>query len=309
MLSLKTILDPKSLIRFTRNLLQEPLLRLQPNLRGAILFLPGHYHSPLLDIRSAGSTDPNKSFDGVQFWEHIDLSRTKQRSYYEDLMDRFAPLPFPGQKTDGCRYFTDNSYFGFSDAFTLSGILRKEKPRRIVEVGSGFSTAVMLDTLGQTRESATLTLIEPYPKRLFSLLSSDDKSGTKILANRIQEVSLSVFDQLDGQDVLFIDSSHVAKIGSDVTFILLRILPRLKRGVFVHFHDIFYPYSYSVSWIREGRAWNESIFLRAFLLGNPNFQVVAFNSFAGHSFPELFRERLPRFLENSGGSIWLRKVA
>jgi len=306
---LKTILNAKSLIRFARKQVQEPLLRLQPNLRGAILYLPGHFHSPLLDIRSVGSTEPNIPFDGVEYWEHIELCPTEQRLYYEDLLERFAPLPFPRQKNDSYRYFADNTFFGLSDAFTLSGILRKEKPRRIVEVGSGFSTAVMLDTLTQIRQSATLTLIEPYPKRLFSLLSSDDKPYAKILANRIQEVSLSVFDELDEQDVLFIDSSHVAKIGSDVTFILLRILPRLKPGVLVQFHDVFYPFSYPVSWIREGRAWNESIFLRAFLLGNPNFQVVAFNSFAGHSFPELFRERLPGFSKDPGGSIWLRKIA
>ena len=118
-----------------------------------------------------------------------------------------------------------------------------------------------------------------------------------------------MFDQLEAQDLVFIDSSHVAKIGSDVTFILLRILPRLKRGVLVHFHDIFYPFSYPLSWIREGRAWNESLFLRAFLVGNSQFQLVAFNSYAGYSFPEVFRDRFPAFLNKTGGSMWIRKVA
>ncbi len=112
-----------------------------------------------------------------------------------------------------------------SDAFTLSGIIRKEKPRRIVEAGSGFSSAVMLDTLEQTHASAALTFIEPYPDRLYSLLSDRDRSSATILVQRIQEIPLSVFNQLEAQDVLFIDSSHVAKIGSDVTFILLRVLP------------------------------------------------------------------------------------
>jgi hypothetical protein len=118
-----------------------------------------------------------------------------------------------------------------------------------------------------------------------------------------------VFDQLEASDLVFIDSSHVAKIGSDVSFILLRILPRLKPGVIVHFHDVFYPFSYPAAWIREGRAWNESLFLRAFLVGNPQFQLLAFNSFAGYSFSELFRDQLPAFLNNTGGSIWIKKVA
>ena len=309
MLSLRTMFDPRSLFRFTRKRLQEPLFRFQPNLRSALLYPPGHFHSPLLDLRGVRSTDPNVPFDGEECWEHVELRPKEQRLYYEDLLERFPPLPFPPQKTEGYRYFTENSFFNFSDAFALSGILRKEQPRRIIEVGSGYSTAVMLDTLAQTQGSAELTLIEPYPARLFSLLSAEDKASTRIFPNRIQEVPFWLFDELEAQDILFIDSSHVAKIGSDVTLILLQILPRLKRGVLVHFHDIFYPFSYPLNWIREGRAWNESIFLRAFLSGNVNFETVAFNSFAGHSFPELFHDRLGDFLKDTGGSIWLRKVA
>jgi predicted O-methyltransferase YrrM len=306
---MKRILSPKSPFSFIRNRIANYRLRLKPNQKGTVIFPPGHYHSPLLDIESLGPSKPNMPFDGIECWEHIDLRPQEQRNYYEDLLDRFPLLSFPRQKTDGYRYFTDNEWFVLSDAFTLSGIIRKEKPRRIVEIGSGFSSGVMLDTLSQTHESAALTFIEPFPDRLHSLLSSSDRTLSTILAQPVQEVSLSVFDQLDAQDILFIDSSHVAKIGSDVTIIFLRILPRLRPGVLVHFHDIFYPFSYPVSWIRDGRAWNESIFLRAFLIRNRDFQVMAFNPFAGYSFPELFRERLSGFLNNTGGSIWLRKVA
>lgn len=287
----------------------EHRLRLQPNLRGVVFSQPGHYYSPLLDIQSLGPNDSNLPFDGAEWWEHINLRSGEQLSYYEDLLNRFPVLPFPSQKTDEYRYFTGAGWFPVSDAFTLSGIIQKEKPHRIVEVGSGFSSAVMLDTLDHANMSAALTFIEPYPDRLNSMLSSEDRSASTILVNQVQEVSLSVFDQLEAQDLLFIDSSHVAKVGSDVTFIFLRILPRLKRGVIVHFHDIGYPFSYPAHWIREGRAWNESLILRAFLLGNPQFQVIVFNSYALNSFPEIFRERFPSFLNDPGGSIWIRKVA
>jgi predicted O-methyltransferase YrrM len=306
---LKTVLNLKSSFRFIRKRLEERRLDIQPNLRGAVLYPPGHFYSPLLDIEGFGQNGSNPPFDGAEYWEHINLKPDEQRSYFEDLLDRF-PLPgFPSQKTDGYRYFTQQDWFPLSDAFTLSGIIRREKPRRIIEVGSGFSSAVMLDTLGQAHMSAALTFIEPYPDRLYSLLTPDDRSLSTILVTRVQEVPLAVFDQLEAQDLILIDSSHVAKIGSDVTFLLLRILPRLKRGVLVHFHDIFYPFSYPPSWIREGRAWNESLFLRAFLMGNTQFEIVAFNSYIAHSFPEIFRERLPAFLDNTGGSLWLRKTA
>jgi predicted O-methyltransferase YrrM len=293
---LKTIFNPNSYFRFIKNL------------RGAVFYPPGHFYSPLLDIQHLGPNDSNLPFDGAEWWEHINLRPDEQRTYYEDLLERFPILPFPRQKTDGFRYFTENIWFVLSDAFTLSGIIRREKPRRIVEVGSGFSSAVMLDTLDQTHGSVAATFIEPYPDRLYSLLSLHDRSISTVIVGRVQEVPLSVFDQLEAQDLLFIDSSHVAKIGSDVTFLLLRVLPRLKRGVLVHFHDIFYPFSYPASWIREGRALNESLFLRTFLLGNPQFQLVAFNSYVGYLFPDVFRD-FPAFLDNTGGSLWIRKVA
>ncbi|HMD84912.1 MAG TPA: class I SAM-dependent methyltransferase [Terriglobia bacterium] len=309
MLRLKTIFNPNSYFRFVQTRLQEGRLRLQPNLRGAVYYPPGHFYSPLLDIQQLGPNDSNLPFDGAEWWEHVNLRPGEQRSYYEDLLDRFPVLPFPRQKTESYRYFIENAMFPLSDAFTLSGIIRREKPRRIVEVGSGFSSAVMLDTLDQTHESVALTFIEPYPDRLYSLLSPHDRSIATVIVRRVQEVSLSVFDQLEAQDLVFIDSSHVSKIGSDVTFILLRILPRLKRGVLVQFHDIFYPFSYPVHWIRQGRAWNESLFLRAFLVGNPEFQLVAFNPYVGYLFPDVFRDRFPAFLNNTGGSLWIRKVA
>ena len=256
-----------------------------------------------------GPGDPAMPFDGEEDWEHIDLRRNEQYSYYDDLLSRFSFLPFPGPQTAGYRYFTDNEWFCLADAFTLSGIIRKEKPRHIVEVGCGYSSAVMLDTLEQTEQSAALTFIEPYPDRLNALLSADNRAKCSIVVERVQSVPLSVFDQLEAQDVLFIDSSHVAKVGSDVAYLFLRVLPRLKRGVFIHIHDVFYPFSYPIRWLREGRAWNESLFLRMFLINNPAFEVVAFNSFAGHSFPELFREKFPAFLGCEGASLWLKKVA
>jgi predicted O-methyltransferase YrrM len=306
--ALKADLNPKTYLRLIRNQLNERRLSRQPNLRGAVIYPPGHFYSPLLDIRGVAGGEANVPFDGADYWEQIHLRPAEQRAYFEELLDKFPFLSFPQQKTPDYRFYTDNPWFPTSDAFTLSGIVRKEKPRRIIEVGSGFSSAVMLDTLEHAGRSAALTFVEPFPERLYSLLSSSDQHSSKILVQPVQEVPLAVFEELEAQDILFVDSSHVAKIGSDVTFLLLRILPRLKPGVFIHFHDIFYPHSYPVDWLREGRAWNESIFLRAFLVSNRDFEIVAFNSYAGHCFPEIFKGRLDGFMPNSGGSIWLRKI-
>lgn len=306
--ALKKILDPRSYLDFIRYRLECHREISRKNYQAVVLYPPGHYYSPLLDLESLKPGAAGFAFDGEECWEHIKLFPDRQRNTFEDLLTRFPFLPFPQQKTAPYRYYIDNAWFFLPDAFTLSALLRREKPRRIVEVGSGFSSAVMLDTLAQTGESAALTFIEPHPERLHSLLSAADQQTATILAKPVQEVPLSVFDQLEAQDILFIDSSHVAKIGSDVGFLLLRILPRLKPGVWIHIHDLFYPFSYPADWLHEGRAWNESLFLRAFLLGNPQFEIMAFNSFAAHSFPELFQKRFPAFLAAPGASLWFKKI-
>lgn len=252
--------------------------------------------------------DDHLEFDGRDDWENIDLAPDKMKAFYLDLLTRFPILPFPQQRDPGYRFFSNNNWFALADAFTLSGIIRKQMPHHIIEVGSGFSSAVMLDTLEHTQHVAKLTFVEPFPERLHTLLSPTDRANSTLVAKRVQEVPISLFDELENGDVLFIDSSHVAKAGSDVSFLFLRVLPHLRPGVIVQFHDIFYPFSYPIRWIREGRAWNESLFLRCFLLLNREFRVIAFNSFAGATFPEIFRESFPGFLENTGGSIWLQRV-
>jgi len=281
------------------------------NLRGAAFYPPGHFYSPLLDIASADGKSSHFPYDGAEYWEHVSLRSDDQRQYYEQLLEFSTLLPFPTHEEPRCRYFSGNDYFPVADAFALSAIIQKEKPRRIVEVGSGFSSAVILDTLERVTadvDRPQLTFIEPFPERLHSLMREVDSRMSRLLIQPVQEVALTVFEELSANDILFIDSSHVAKVGSDVTFLILRVLPCLQPGVIVHFHDIVYPFSYPAEWLREGRAWNESLFLRAFLLLNNAFKVIAFNSYAVQVFPELFRNRVSEVLENRGGSLWLRKV-
>lgn len=302
-------MSARAYLRSARTMFKEMVLRKRPNLRGVLTFPPGHFYSPLLDIKSLAAHEAALPFDGADWWEHVDMRLDEQRAYYQELVDGSPAAPFPSHKSERCRYYSVNNWFPWSDAFTLAGVMRKEKPRRIIEVGSGYSSAVMLDTLESSGLSTDLTFIEPYPARLYSLLTSNDKRTAVIHEKQVQQVPLAVFDELDEHDLLFIDSSHVLKVGSDLSFIMLRVMPRLKPGVIVHFHDIFYPCSYPANWIREGRAWNESLALRAMLVGGSMFRVLAFNAFAGESFPEIFSGRFPEFLQNTGGSLWLKKIA
>jgi hypothetical protein len=309
--ALSSLLNPMAYARQARRWVMSIRHWIRPNLRGADFFAPGHFHSPLLDIASLGAGEEGLPHDGVEMWEQVNLRPEAQRAFYEELLDKHPPLPFPADKApaSGLRYFTTNDWFAVADAFTLSGIIRKERPKLIIEIGSGFSSAVILDTLGHLQATCELTFIEPNPGRLRDLFSEEDlkRHGVTILERPVQEMPVTEFDRLEAGDVLFIDSSHVVKAGSDVSFLFLRVLPRLKPGVLVHVHDIFYPHSYPVAWIRLGMAWNESIFLRALLVGSPSWEVMAFNDYAAKAFPELWRARWPAFMERTGGSFWMRK--
>jgi predicted O-methyltransferase YrrM len=188
--------------------------------------------------------------------------------------------------------------------------MRHCRPKRIVEIGSGYSSCVMLDTNKEFfQESIQLTFIEPYPDVLRGLLNPEDATRCTIIPQKVQDVPLEVFEQLEPGDMLFIDSSHVSKAGSDVHYELFQILPRLKRGVFIHVHDIFDGFEYPEEWLREGRAWNEAYLLRAFLQFNSAFRIVLFNTLMERLKREWFAAHIPDCLKNTGGSIWLEKVA
>lgn len=222
-----------------------------------------------------------------------------QKRFYQEL----KAVNFPKQLSPRFRYYHDNGWFPMLDALVLFSIISLHKPARYLEVGSGFSTAVVLDTLDQTGGNTQVSLVEPNLSRLRSLLRPGDDQRLKIHECQVQQMPLQVFDELEAGDVLFIDSSHVAKVGSDVSFLFLRVFPRLKAGVWVQVHDIFYPESYPLEWVREGRAWNESLFLRAFLVGTSDFEVRAFNAMARRVFPQL----LPQSNPSGGCSFWMQR--
>ena len=245
-----------------------------------------------------------KSIPGIENHVEDQLALVGKFSEYYDK------LPFKDEKSSGLRYYFQNSYFCYGDAIILYSMLRHRRPQRIIEVGSGFSSAVMLDTNDLFfSKRMILTFVEPYPERLFSLLSDEDKKQHEIIIDTVQDVPLERFATLDANDILFIDSSHVAKIGSDVVHLLTNVLPRLRKGVIVHFHDVFWPFEYPEEWIRGGRAWNEDYILKAFLQFNAKFKILFFNSYLAIHHKEVVEQNLPSFLKNTGGSLWIEKTS
>jgi len=271
---------------------------------------PGHFYSPLPDIQLV-DRDKATLFDRqITTIPGIDNHIEDQLALMGKFAKYYDELPFKDETSSGLRYYFRNPYFSYGDAIILYSMLRHCRPQRIIEVGSGFSSAVMLDTNDLFFSNMmTLTFIEPYPERLFSLLSAKDTTQHEIVIDTVQAVPLERFAALDAKDILFIDSSHVAKVGSDVVHLLTNVLPRLNKGVIVHFHDIFWPFEYPEEWIRAGRAWNEDYILKAFLQFNAEFRIMFFNSYLAIHHRQAMEQNLPSWLKNTGGSLWIEKTS
>ncbi|RYD80757.1 MAG: class I SAM-dependent methyltransferase [Verrucomicrobiaceae bacterium] len=287
-------------LQWTRRLL-EPRWEMYPR---------GHYYSPLPDYQEVDARAAELFTREVDLGSSIQLNDEKQLELVRRIGAIGGEFDWSAEsEKQGRRFYLPNTWFEAADSLALYGILRLYRPKRVIEVGSGFSSALMLDTNERFLDRSThFTFIEPYPERLLSRLRPEDHAQVKIVQSPVQKVPLSTFEELGENDVLFIDSSHVSKIGSDVNFLLFEVLPRLRSGCLVHFHDIFWPFEYLQEWVKQGKAWNEAYILRAFLQYNNAFEILLFNSYMGHAHRPVLEEVLPRFLKNTGGSLWLRKV-
>jgi Methyltransferase domain len=269
---------------------------------------PGHFYSPIPDLNAVKQREAvifgpmSRSLPG------INLNESGQLDWLEKLRVYYADQPFAATPQPGLRYFFENNGYCYSDAIFLQGMIRHLQPRRIIEVGSGYSSCVMLDTNELfCQNQISCTFIDPFPQLLESLLKPDDRDRITIIPQPLQELDLAIFQDLSAGDILFIDSTHVAKVDSDVNYIFFQLLPSLNSGVYIHFHDIFYPFEYPQTWIYQGRAWNEDYFLRAFLQYNDAFEICLFNTFLEHFYEAKFAAEMPLCLKDRGGSIWLRK--
>jgi hypothetical protein len=277
---------------------------------------PGHFYSPLPDLAELES-DHNRILEYARAClPGIDLDATGQIELANRLLRYVDEFPFALAPTQGHRYYLANSYFTGGDAYGIYAMLREFRPSRIIEIGSGFSSAAMLDVNGLFLDGRTrFTFIDPEPQRLLSLLGQADSATVEVISKRIQDVPIELFSQLQENDILFVDSSHVSKVGSDVGHIAFEILPMLKPGVLIHFHDIFWPFEYPKGWVTAGRAWNEAYLLRAFFQYNKSFKIVLFLSYLENHYPALARRLAPpgtvlnQVSEyNGGSSLWLRKI-
>jgi hypothetical protein len=242
---------------------------------------PGHFRSPLVgaqDVSWAMSARP--ALAGIDMRTDAQLALVRELSeHWDGFFDQLRPTDL----------YQPAAIFPAVDAAIYASVLMHARSRRVVEVGSGYSSALALDLRRKALPELELTFIEPYPEeRLDRLVVGSARSACRIISRPVQEVPLSTFDELDNGDMVFIDGSHIVKAGSDTAWMLLNVLPRLRSGVRVHIHDVFWPFEYPSTWLRDGRSFNEAYFVRAFLAFNEAFDIDLFANWAWREHPEEF---------------------
>jgi hypothetical protein len=271
---------------------------------------PGHYYSAIPDTATAMQIAERSEKNTLPL-KCIDFRDEEQIRLFYELVPFMKESTFRNEtKEEGHRFFNKNGIYGYSDALTLEAMIRYLQPARIIEAGSGFSSALMMDVNEKYFDGRiNLHFIEPYPERLFRLLTEEDKKKVGLHIQGLQTIDIALFSTLEKNDILFIDSTHVAKTGSDLLYLFFEILPALKSGVYIHFHDIFNNFEYLPSHFQRGKgfAWNEHYFLRAFLMYNQAFEVVLFSNFLDSKYRDRMAAAMPGYPFLTGAQFWMRK--
>lgn len=227
------------------------------------------FSEPIPDVRALNGRD----FESPRWAHGLDWRDAAQEALVRQIAGRAAELD--ALEAEAAPFRFDNGFYGGADAAALYLLLREMKPRRLVEVGSGFSTLVAQAALRRNARDGALATehvcLEPYPNERTAGVSD----AVRFLKTPAEDAPEDVFLALRAGDVLFVDSSHVLWPFGDVPRLVLDILPRLRSGVWVHFHDIFLPWDYPRAWaIRERRIWTEQYLIEAFLSGNPHWEIA-----------------------------------
>ena len=263
-----------------------------------------HYYEPLFNMKKLKySLRADRSLPGIDINEDEQVRFLSKFHYADELKT------IPEKYESVTKFWYGNGSYSHGDAEYFYSLIRLIKPSKIIEIGSGSSTKIALMAVEKTKEedpeySCDQVCIEPYEQPWLEQLP------VTVLREKLEDVDYSLFEQLNTNDILFIDSSHIIRPQGDVLKEYLEILPRLKAGVYVHVHDVFTPKDYKDDWIYdEVKLWNEQYLLEAFLTGNKNFRIIGALNFLKHKHYDLMKEKFPLMTEaHEPGAFWMQKV-
>jgi hypothetical protein len=273
---------------------------------GGYEFFRQHYATPI----PRADTLPDRLWSEASPLLGVDLRLPEAETFLAgELAPYLREFTPPRRRPPTGGFWLDNGGYGTGDAETLWAMLRHAKPQRVVELGSGASSHVIAAAAQASAADGS-----PFTHRVFDPYPFGNPIGpvasAVVEALPTEEIPLETFDDLHPGDVLFVDTTHAVKTGGDVTRVVLDILPRLRPGVLVHFHDIFLPYEYPRDWVVGQRfAWAEQYLLQAFLSFNPAFEVLLPVHAIARAVPDLLAEHVPSFAAGDRpAAFWIRRT-
>lgn len=262
---------------------------------------PVNCYQPIPDTRALEASVWQEGKDAAGVDMNIELQLELLTESFPKFREEYDAIPRDEPAEPG-RFSLGNGRFTGTDALVYYCMIRHFRPARIIEVGSGFSTLLAVEAAQRNGSTSVVTIDPNVPEWIAQL------PGLAIERRRVEELDISFFDQLEKNDILFIDSSHVSRIGGDVNFLFLEVLPRLEPGVLAHAHDVFLPIEYPKDWVlKDRRFWNEQYLLQAFLIFNSAWEVVFANCYLGRRFREEMKQTFPNSPWWGGGSFWMRR--
>jgi hypothetical protein len=266
---------------------------------------PNHFHWPLNDVPFLR--------EHPEIWTQPALPASIDWNIdgQVDMLRRIAPYAVElddvpdGPGAPPGEYVWGNEAFPRGDACLYYGLVRELRPRRVIEVGAGWSSLLLRRALAANGQECEVTLIDPNPNRD---MMGELPSGWTLVEDLVQLTEIGRFEALQAGDILFYDGSHCARTGGDVNWIFFQVLPRLAEGVFIHVHDLVWPWDYGPEWVLdEGLSWNEQYFVQAFLMENSAYRVrLAMNVLRSLRHRELRALLAPPHV---GSSVWIEKVS
>jgi len=270
-----------------------------------------HYYQPIPDLKVL---EERKVWEKVSKLNGIDFNHQQFKQNLISLSKYADECKWPEEHTSNPKdFYLNNNCFSYGCASVLHSMIRRNKPSRIIEVGSGFSSRIIREAILLNEKDGLkteYTIIDPYS----NLVQEDFPSNTTIIKRPVELMDTAFFEKLIENDILFIDSSHVCKIGSDVNFEILEVLPILNPGVFIHFHDIDLPYEYPKLYTTNPQFrmfWTESYLLQAYLSGNKNYEIFLPMRYMQSKYEPDFRSLFPNGnkIQNwNSGSFWIKRI-
>ena len=271
-----------------------------------ILPVEDQYYQPLINPKKhlKKSLHEDRDLPGIDLNTAEQLTLLGQFDYNEEL------IKIPLTSKSDTEFFYNNGAYGSGDAEYLYNMIRHFKPCRIIEIGSGLSTLMTQNAIKQNQMDnpgyqCKHICIEPYEMPWLQ------KLDIELRRKLVEEVPIEEFQQLQENDILFIDSSHIIRPQGDVLFEYLQLLPRINKGVIVHIHDIFTPKDYPEDWvIKEHRLWNEQYLLEAFLTGSDSYRIIGAVNYLSNHYRDEFSAKCPIYAQQPGrepAAFWMVK--